>query len=79
MQAFKVPDDIPIESGLVSKAVNQAQTKLKDLILTFAATFLILTTFLINSEVLFTANGKNFNRHQWLGSLTAEKAISNFY
>ncbi|MEK7624616.1 MAG: preprotein translocase subunit SecA [Patescibacteria group bacterium] len=29
MQAFKVPDDVPIESGLVSKAVNQAQTKIE--------------------------------------------------
>jgi len=31
MQAFKLPDDVPIESGLVSKAVNQAQTKIEGL------------------------------------------------
>jgi preprotein translocase subunit SecA len=29
MQTFKLPDDVPIESGLVSKAVNQAQTKVE--------------------------------------------------
>src|SRR3989338_4670256 len=29
MQTFKVPDDVPIESGLVSRAVNQAQTKIE--------------------------------------------------
>lgn len=29
METFKLPDDVPIESGLVSKAVNQAQTKVE--------------------------------------------------
>jgi preprotein translocase subunit SecA len=29
MQIFKLPDDVPIESGLFSKAVNQAQTKVE--------------------------------------------------
>ena len=29
MRTFKVPDDVPIESGLVSRAVNQAQTKIE--------------------------------------------------
>ncbi|MFA5083970.1 MAG: preprotein translocase subunit SecA [Candidatus Paceibacterota bacterium] len=29
MQAFKLPEDMPIESGMVSNAVNQAQTKVE--------------------------------------------------
>ncbi|MDP3052479.1 MAG: preprotein translocase subunit SecA [bacterium] len=29
MQAFKLPEDMPIESGLVSNAVNQAQAKIE--------------------------------------------------
>ncbi|MEK7573973.1 MAG: preprotein translocase subunit SecA, partial [Patescibacteria group bacterium] len=79
MQAFKVPDDIPIESGLVSKAVNQAQTKIEGF------NFDIRRHLLDFDDILNKQRGFIYGQRQkiltainGLASLTAEKSDFQF-
>ncbi len=80
METFNVPEDMPIESGLVSKAVNQAQQKVEGMnldirrhLLDFDDVLNRQRNYIYKRRILFLESGKK-NKLQPI----IKKAVSNY-